>query len=167
VAVTFAYNPADGSVLLNSPLRAADRVAGLFRCFGQAVLGGEVATGGEAYDLDRLKGTCSLPPDAPDMETARVRALHLRYPARLGRRLLKLETLAGDTPTAIGQLLRAHAGDAEDLTVTHAELQVRLLVAGRPRNVPVRLWRDRSSLGRTPLGERLRRCLLRWGLCRG
>jgi hypothetical protein len=167
VALAFAYDPADGSVLLKSPLRAADRVDGLFRCFGQSVLGGEVTCGEEVYDLDRLKGPCPLPVDAPDMELARVRVLHLRYPARLGRRLLKLETLASDTPTAIGQLLRSHAGDAEELSVTYAELQVRLFVAGRARNVPVRLWRDRSSLGRTPLGDRLRRCLVRWGLCGG
>lgn len=84
VALAFAYDLADGSVLLKSPLRAADRVDGLFRCFGRAVLGGEVTCGGEAYDLDRLKEPCPLPVDALDMELARVRVLHLRYPARLG-----------------------------------------------------------------------------------
>src|SRR5207253_1334939 len=77
VAVLFAYDPADGSVLVKSPLRAADRVRGLLRCFGRAVIGGEVALDGETFDLDRLKGPCPLPPDAPDMELARVRALHL------------------------------------------------------------------------------------------
>ena len=48
--------------------------------------------------------------------------------------------------------------------VTFAELQVRLRVNGRVRAYPVRLWPDRCDLAPTPLGERLSRCLSRWGL---
>ena len=100
---------------------------------------------------------------------ALVKALHLRYPARAGRRLLKLETLAGDTPDAIDRLLHAHA-DAltlTQLTVCYAELQVRLVVFGRRKHFLIRLWPNRCNLSQTPLGDRFRACLRRWGLCYG
>jgi hypothetical protein len=53
------------------------------------------------------------------------------------------------------------------LHVSHAELQVRMRTGGRVKDYCIRLWRDRYSLNRTPLGERLYQCLCRWGLCRG
>ncbi len=164
--VQFVYAPADGSVLLRSQLRTADRIEELFRCFGRVVLRANVSASDEAFDLDRLRYPFHPLPDADDMVLARVRTLHVRYPARLGRRLLKLETLAQDEPDAMDCLLRAHGCGAEGLTVIHAELQIRFLAAGQPHDVAVRLWRDRSNLTRTPLGIRLRRCLRQWGLTR-
>ena len=101
------------------------------------------------------------------MEMIRVKALHLRYPSRSGRRQLKLETHSSDEPSAIDHLLHSHVGDGAlaFLRVTHAELQVRLRVEGGSRNHVIRLWPDRSNLGPTPLGNRFRSCLRRWGLC--
>jgi hypothetical protein len=102
------------------------------------------------------------------MESVRVRSLHLRYPARAGRRRLTFETSASDEPTAIEEMLRAHVADGvlDDLRVTHAELQVRLRIEGGSRNYVIRLWPDSSNLGHTPLGDRFRSCLERWGLSR-
>jgi hypothetical protein len=165
--VLFAYAPADGAVLLRSPLRSADRVRDLYGCFGREVLGCAVVPGGPVFDLDRLTRPFRPLPDAPDMHSIRVKALHLRYPERSGRRCVKLETLTGDTPTAVEELLRVHGGEAAaGLSVTYAEIEVRLLVAGRAKACLVRLWPDRCSLDRSPLGERLRACLRRWGLAR-
>ena len=96
-----------------------------------------------------------------------MKALHLSYPERWGRRRVKLETLASDAPAAIEELLAAHAGEPgllERLRVCHAELQVKLAMDGRPKTHVIRLWPDRSNLGETPLGVRLRACLSRWGL---
>ncbi len=165
--VLFTYSPTDGSVRLRAPLRSRERAADLLRCFGRAVLRSPVECRGERFDLDRLKRPFRPSPDARDMVSARVKALHLHYPARCGRRHLKFETLPGDEPGAVGQMLAAHLGaDADDLTVCHAELQVRLRSGGRVRDYPVRLWPDRCDLNHTPLGERLRRCLRLWGLAR-
>lgn len=167
VPLRFTYAPQDGSVRVRSPLRAADRIAGLLECFGRSVLGVPLELREESFDLNRLKHAFHPLPDAPDMQTVRVRALHLRYPARGGRRHLRLETLAGDEPGAIGDMILGHAGaDADALTVCHAELQVTLRIDGRIRNYPIRLWPDRCDLGDTPLGERLRQCLRLWGLTR-
>ena len=119
------------------------------------------------YDLDPLKGPFRPLPDSDDMESVRVRAIHLRYPARAGRRQLKFETLSSDGPFAIEEMLRAHVPDEalKGLRVTHAELQVRLRIEGGSRNYVIRLWPDRSNIGQTPLGDRFRNCLGRWGLC--
>ncbi len=164
--VLFVYRPGDGAVLLKSPLRSRERVAGLFELFGRAVLGAPVSCGGNAFALDGLKHPVRLPADAPDMLSARVKALHLRYPDRHGPRVLKLETPSGDGPRAIQEMLAAHVRpeDLPHLRVCFAEIQVMLLIDGRPRSHPVRLWPGRSSLGQSPLGERLRACLSRWGL---
>jgi hypothetical protein len=105
-----------------------------------------------------------LLPDEPDMDPPRVRTLHLRYPARFGRRTLKLETRASDAPDAIDQLVRAHVADPSTLAVSYAELEVRIRSGGRPRAHLIRLWPDRCSLGQSPVGDRLRHCLSRWGL---
>ncbi len=164
LAVIFAYQPQDGSVLLTSPLRAADRLRDLYQCFGRAVLSTEVAFGGAVFDLDRLKLPFHPLPDGEDMEGAWLRALTLQYPERFGRRQIRLQARSGDDRSAIEQLLRAHVENAPELEVTYSEIQVRLRIQGRPKNVPVRLWRDRSSLDRTELGSRLRSCLERWGL---
>ncbi|HYH68346.1 MAG TPA: hypothetical protein VD866_26875, partial [Urbifossiella sp.] len=166
VPILFAYYPEDGSVLCKSHLRSADRVAELLRCFGESVLRSPVTERGPAFDLERLKLPFHPLPDADDMEMVRVKSLHLRYPQRSARRLLKLETLATDEPDAIERLLRTHvtADALTDLTVCHAELQVRLRVAGRGKNYAIRLWPDRCSLNQTPLAGRFRACLKRWGL---
>jgi hypothetical protein len=165
LSVLFAYRPADGTVHLRSPLRSADRIRSLLKCFGRAVLGTDIPYGTAAFDLERLKEPFHPLPDAPDMEGTRVKVLTLRYPARSGRRQLRLETLTADSPTAIDELLRAHVGEAaRDLTVSHAELEVRLRLDGRPKTYPVELWPDRCGLACTPLGGRLYQCLRRWGL---
>jgi hypothetical protein len=165
LAVLFAYRPADGIVRLKSPLRAADRVRDLFQRFGLSVLHEPVTDFGEGFDLDKLKRPVLLLPDAEDMEEVRLKTLHLRYPARLGRRGIRLETLPGDTPGAIEGLLKAHVGErAGELAVCHAEIQVRLRLGDRRKYHLIRLWPDRCNLNQTPLGERLRRCLSRWGL---
>jgi hypothetical protein len=168
LSVLFAYHPANGTVLLKCRLRALDRVRELFRCFGRAVLGSAVEHAGEAFQLDRLLLPFHPLADAPDMESVRLKALHLRYPERIVRRRVKLETLTGDEPTAMDQLLRAHVGtDARELTVCYAEIEVRLRVEGRPKHYLIRLWPDRCSLDQTALGERLTTCLRRWGLAHG
>jgi len=166
VPVLFAYYPQDGTVLCKSHLRSADRVADLLRCFGESVLHAPVTDRGPAFDLDRLKVPFHPLADAGDMEMVRVKALHLRHPQRSGRRLVKFETLATDEPSAVEQLLRAHvaADRLDDLSVCHAELQVRLRVEGRAKNYSIRLWPDRCSLNQTPLADRFRACLKRWGL---
>jgi hypothetical protein len=166
LTVLFTYSALDGAVMLKSGARATDHVRHLFECFGRTVLGAPVACGGAVFDLDRLKRPFHPLPDADDMESVRLRSIHLRYPSRLGRRCLKLETLGGDESGAVEQMLRYHIPiDAPDLTVSHAELQVRLWIAGRCKQIRIRLWRDRCDLGQTPLGDRLRTCLMRWGLC--
>lgn len=166
LAVLFTYSPRDGAVMLKSAAHSPDHARRLFECFGRTVLGAPVACGGPVFDLDRLKHPFHPLPDAPDMESVRLRSIHLRYPSRLGRRCVKLETLGGDEPDAVEQLLRAHVpAGVPELTVSHAELHVRLRIEGRCKQVRIRLWRDRCNLGQTPLGDRLRACLLRWGLC--
>jgi hypothetical protein len=165
-SLLFVYRPDDGSVLLSCPLRSCDRIAGLFALFGQAVLGSAVVVTEVAFDLDRLKEPFHPLPDAPDVERVRLKALHLRYPARAGQRLVKLESHASDRPAAIAELLAAHvrAHDAPDLRVSYAELQVdRRVEAGRKTDT-IRLWVNRSNLPRSPLGDRYRAALVRWGL---
>jgi hypothetical protein len=166
LTVLFTYSRHDGRVLLKSHLRSIDHVTKLFQCFGQAVLNRPVTCDGTPFNLDKLKQPFHPLPDAENMAVARLRMLHLRYPERLGRRCIKLETLASDAPTAIDELLSRHVpGDvARDLTVTFAELQVGLYFRGRRKNYLIRLWPDRCSLNQTALGERLRACLQRWGL---
>lgn len=171
LTVCFAYEPCDGTVLLRAPVRSEDRAAELFRCFGRSVLGLPITGTGYTFDLDRLKLPFHPLPDAGDMEQVRVRALHLRYPARLARRLVRLETHTNDCPTAIEDLLRLHVVGYEmgsdDLRVAYAELQVRLRTHDGGRAHVIRLWPDRCSLDHTPFGRRLRDCLCRWGLTRG
>jgi hypothetical protein len=167
-AVHFAYYPADGRILLKTRRRAAT-ILGLLRCFGRAVLGQELNQEAfePAYRLDVLKSPFEPLLDAEDMELVRVRALHLVYPARSGRRRLKLETLSMDRSTAIVELLRAHGGGKrtlEHLDVAYAELLLKLRHDGVTRSHVVRLWPDRSSLDHSPLGERLYDCLRRWGI---
>ncbi len=164
VRLLFAYR-ADGVVQLQCRVRAADRVADLFRRFGEAALDCRVELSRSFFDLDRLKAPFRPLPDAADMETVRVRALHLCYPGSAGRRGIKLETVAADRSGAIERLLNRHTGRTlARLRVSFAELQVRFRVNGRTKNYPVRLWPDRCDLDHTPLGERIRRCLARWGL---
>jgi hypothetical protein len=105
LAVLFAYCPRDGSVRLKAPVRADDRVRDLVQRFGHAVLHEPVTGFGPVFGLDKLNRPALLLPDADDMEAVRVRTLHLRYPARNGRRSLRLETLPGDAPDAMDELL--------------------------------------------------------------
>lgn len=167
--VLFVYRPADGAIFLKTHLRSAERTAQLFQLFGAAVLGEPVRAIHAAFDLDRLKAPFAPLPDSPDMELIRVKTLHLRYPRSRGRRQLKLETRTGDDPAAIEELLRLHVGDRslDRLEVCHAKLQVRLRIDGRARNYLIHLWPNRSSIGQTPLGDRFRSCLRRWGLTHG
>jgi hypothetical protein len=165
LTVLFAYSAADGSVLLKSHLRAQDRLGELLQGFGRAVLGQPVERLGTAFDLDKLKHPIPLLPDREDMESARVKAITLRYPDRYGRRQLKLETFRNDDATAIAQMLRAHVGEGEsDLTVSYAEVQVRIRTENRSKDHIIRLWPDRCNLSQNALGLRFRSCLTRWGL---
>jgi len=163
--VLFAYYPLDGTVLLKSHLRSRERTSALLDCFARSVLRSPIREG-SAFDLEALKGSFRPLPDAADMELVRLKSLHLRYPQRKGQRLLKLETLSSDQPDAIEQLLSAHlpGGALQDLRVCHAEIQVRLRVQGRSKNYLIRLWPHRCNLSQTPLGDRFRSCLRRWGL---
>lgn len=164
--VLFVYYPADGRVCLKSHLRSRDRTSDLFQRFGQAILGSPVTCDDRAFDLDLLLRPFHPVPDEEDMDMIRLKTLHLRYPERAGRRLVKLETLVSDEPDALEQLLDSHLqGNArEQLCVCYAELQVRLRVDGGSKNYLIRLWPDRCNLNQTPLGDRFRACLQRWGL---
>jgi hypothetical protein len=167
--LVFAYYPADGRILLRARQRSRERVLELFQRFGRAALDVELDERclAPGFHLDVLKRRCDLPPDGPDMEAAHVRALHLAYPGRAGRRQVKLETLSGDGPFAIVEMLREHGGcdgRLDELHVIYAELLVQLRTYGRSRRHLIRLWPDRCNLDRTPTGERLDACLRRWGI---
>jgi hypothetical protein len=166
VHADLVYYPHDGTILLQSPLRSIDRVEGLLHRFTQAALGVPIESRGPVFALDRLKSPFHAHPDGDDMEMVRVKALHLRYPARAGRRSLKLETLTSDTPSAIDDLLRAHVRDdaLSDLRVSFAELQVRLRVGGRGKNYSIRLWSNSCDVGKGLLGDRFLACLRGWRL---
>src|SRR5439155_23978377 len=117
-----------GTVLLRSRLRSRDHIRTLFSLFGECVLQAPVEYRDSLFDLDCLKRPFHPLPDAPDLEMVRVRALHPRYPERVGPRQVKPDTLASDGPSAIEELLRAHVGDGallDDLRVSHAQLELR------------------------------------------
>lgn len=166
--VTFLYYPQDGTLLLKCRQRSEERILDLFQCFGRTVLGVEITKQnlGHRFDLDRLKREHYFLSDADDMTRVRVKALQLRYPLQQNRRQLKLETLAGDEPSAISELLRSHANGTtlDHLRVSYAELQVQFRTDGRSRSHIIRLWPNRSNLPQSPLGDRLRHCLVRWQL---
>lgn len=170
VPLIFAYDPRDGAILLRSGLRSRDRILDLVCRFARVVLQTDLTEDclAPAFDLRPLKGVFAPLPDAPDMHSVRLKTLHLRYPDRAGRRVVKFETHAGDGPSAVPDMLKAHlsvAGVLEQLDVCYAELQVRLRVEGGDKSYVIRLSPDRCNLDRNPLGERLRACLRRWGLC--
>jgi len=166
----FVYYPQDGTILLKSPFDAEDRVLELFQRFGRSVLGTDLDARclNRPFALDRLTAASVLLPDAQDMEWVRVKTLHFRYPERQGRRQVKLETLASDEPLAILQMIETHMnseGTLDQMQVCYAELQVLLRVADQQsKSYFIRLWPNRCNLNHTPLGERLRACLKRWGL---
>jgi hypothetical protein len=170
LTVSFVYYPQDGTVLLKAPIDAEDGVLELFQRFGRTVLGLELDARclDQTFALDRLKSQAVFLPDGDDMKLIRVKALHFRYPEREGRRQVKLDTLATDEPLAIGQLIRRHLsaqGLLDQVQVCYAELQVLLQVAhDQTKSYFIRLWPNRCNLNHTPLGERLRACLKRWGL---
>lgn len=167
--VTFAYYPGDGALLLRTRCRSRQKVLSLLHLFCDAVLGCafDEESLSACYDLDRLKSPFA-PPLPEGVLAARVKALELAYPASEGRRRVRLETNAADSPSAIPQLLRGHVSDRDlpRLRVASAELQVVVGVRGRPRSLFVRLWPGRSSLNQTPTADLLRRCLRVWGLSR-
>jgi hypothetical protein len=168
-ALVFAYDPADGRILLRARQRSREKVLDLVRRFGRSVLGNELPESclPPGFRLDVLKRPFDPAPDGADMERVRVRSLHLAYPGRDGRRRVLLETLAGDGPRAIPELLREHGGaehTLEALRVLYAELEITLQGRGRRRTHVIRLWPDRTSLPQTALGERFRACLKRWGI---
>jgi hypothetical protein len=164
VPLLFVYEPTTGRILLKSRLRSHERIRELVQRFGQAVLGAELPSDclKPLYQLDILKRPFDPPLDAPDMESARVKALHFAYPERSGRRRVKLETLVGDSQHAIGDLLRTHAAALDELTVVYAELEIGLRIDGRRKFFVIRLWPDRTSLSQTSLGRRFYACLSRW-----
>jgi hypothetical protein len=166
--VLFAYYPDDGFVFLKARQRAADKVLDLFQRFGRTVLGVELDQRSLApvFHLDVFKRKFDPLLD-PDMEQARVKAIHLFQPERTGRRRIKLETLSGDEQFAILDLLKIHRGGGEildQLAVSYVELEIKLSGEGWCRHFVVRLWPDRCNLSQTALGERLRACLKRWGV---
>lgn len=159
------YYPRDGTVLLRSPLRSADRVQEFWQCVSRAVLHAPLKSEQSGFALDRLKQPFQPLPDDEDIEEVRVKTLHLQYPGRVGRRELTLNTLTSDTPSAIEEMLRAHAGGVlDDLQVSHAVLQVRLRLEGCSKTHLVRLWPDRCDAGQGPLRTRVLACLRTWGL---
>jgi len=169
VPVLFVYYPMDGTVLVKSHLQASDWLLDLFQRFGRAVLGVELDPScvGHTFELDRLKRRFDPQPDADDMEMVRVKTLHLHYPERHGRRQVKLETVAGDEQFALLHLIQAHlngAGVFDQLVVGHAELHIKLRIEVRSKSYLIRLWPNRCNLTESPLAERFRACLKRWGL---
>src|SRR5262249_51467348 len=101
--VLFAYDAHEGRILLKSRQRSADQLLDLFRRFARCVLDLDIdpAAVEPAFRLDLLKYRRDFRPDGEDMGAARVKALHLAHPGRLGGRRLKLETFAGDARDAI------------------------------------------------------------------
>lgn len=167
--LVFVYYPLDGTILIQTRLQSRERVSELLHLFAQVVLGAELEhlDREEAFHLDRLKERFDPLPDAEDMEMVRVKALHLRYPERQGRRQVRLETLTSDEQFAIVDMIRAHLaheGVLRHLRVAHAELQLKLRAEGGTKNYVIRLWPNRSSLNHTALHERFRTCLKQWGL---
>lgn len=166
--VTFVYEPNDRRVLIRSRHRSSVRVVELFKLFSHVVLRVEVAVKSVSpvFQLNRLKEAFQPALDEADMECARVKALHLAYPERFGRRRIKLETNSGDTASAMSDLLCLHGGNGllRELDVLYAELEVRLRIEGQIKRYTIRLWPDRVNLNRTQLGRRFRSCLKRWGL---
>lgn len=165
----FAYDASDGAVLLRSPRWSRARTAELLDGFGGAVLGSPVAWPEPTFDLEALKEPFHPPADAADVLGVRLKALHLRYPARQGGRIVKFETPPGDRDDAIDRLLAAHVAgpDLAELRVCHAEVLVRLRVGGAARPFPIRLWPDRCSLGGPGLDPVWRARLRRWRLLHG
>lgn len=169
VAVTFAYYPADGTVLLKSRHRARTKVLGLMQVFARSVLRAEIdeQSLGSRCLLDQL--TQPFDPPLPEgVAMARVKTLDLAYPPSEGRRRLRLETNAADRQSAILELLGRHVDEETKakLRVVAAELQVALRVRGRLKNYVIRLCPDRCSLSHSKTSELLRRCLKTWGLIR-
>jgi hypothetical protein len=169
-AMVFLYRPADGTLSLKTRHTTREDILELFQLFGRVVLGVELPDDclRDLFQLDVLKEGHDLLPDDVDMVSARVKALDLEYSAARGLRKVKFDTLATDAPDAMNALLAAHVpGPAllASLRVIRAELQVRMREKGATRNVYVELHRNRCSLDQSPLGDRLRRCLGRWGLC--
>ena len=165
-SLQFLYYPDHGTVLLQPAPGSTQHSTGLLDCFSRSVLGAPLQPA-PSFTLDQLKYPFHPPPAAPAITSVRVKSLHLRYPARGGRRLLSFDTLTSDSPTAIDDLLQTHVGaeSLAHLTVAHAVLQVRVLTdEGRPRTHLIRLWPDRCDLGKGPLGDRMLTCLRRWGL---
>jgi hypothetical protein len=170
VPVLFAYYPQDGTVLLKSHLHSSDWILELFQRFARAVLGVELGQEhclGHVFELDLLKRRFDPLPDADDMQMVRVKTLHLLYPERQGRRQVRFETLLSDEQFAVPHLVQAHltgVGLFDQLQVAHAELQIKLHVDGESKSYIVRLWPNRCNLSQTPLAERFRACLQRWGI---
>jgi hypothetical protein len=169
VPVVYLYYPEDGTVLLHARLRSRDRRCDLLHRFWRVMFESELDEQclSHSFRLDLFKRRFEPLADADDMELVRVKTLHLVYPARHGRRQLRLETLASDEPFAIVQLLQEHGGSPvtlELLEVEYAELQIRMRLACGVKNHYVRLWRNRSSLNGSALSERFRECLKRWGI---
>ncbi len=166
--VLLAYYPVDGAVLLKGRLRARSKVHALLRSLSRAVLGTPVderSLGGR-FDLDRLLARFD-PPLPEGFTMVRLKALELAYPPTKGRRRIRLETNAADTQFAVAEMVEEHVAREElrdRLHVVYAELQARLEVRGRGKNLFVRLWPDRCSLNPTPAAETLRRSLRSWGL---
>ncbi|MGL4554080.1 MAG: hypothetical protein ACRC33_23200, partial [Gemmataceae bacterium] len=161
----FMYFPEDGTVLLRSPVTAAERARELLDCVFGAAFGAPPTDLRPGFALDRLKEQFRPLPDADDVLSVRVTALHLRYPGRLGRREVRLRALPSDSPSAVEELLHAHGGRRlDELRVSHAELQFRVRIEGCEKTRLVRLWPDRCDAGQGPFRTRVLACLRSWGL---
>lgn len=161
----FVYYPRDGTVLLRSPWRCAERRRELLDCVGLTALKVPLHAARPGFDLEGLKYPFHPLPDADDVQSVRVKTLCLRYPGRSGRRELRLQTLTSDGPSAIDEMVRSHAGrDIDELQVSHAVLQVNLRLEGCLKSHLVRLWPDRCDAGHGPFRTRVLAALRHWGL---
>lgn len=167
-AQTFAelvYFPADGTVLLRCPWPDDTRAREVMRCVFEAALGAPLGKVRPGFALDRLREPFRPLPDADDVLSARLTALHLRYPGRLGRREVRLRALPSDSPAAVEEMLRAHGGrHLDELRVSHAALLVRVRLEGCEKDRLVRLWPNRCDAGEGPFRARVLASLRSWGL---
>ena len=164
-SVQIAYYPDDGTILVKASPGPPDTARSLLDGFARNTLGLASGNIDPAFAIDRLRYPFRPLPD-DEVEMACVRTLHLRHPARAAGRSLILQSQTSDAPSAVDEMLARYVGPAElvELQVSHAELHVRLRVAGRPKDHLVRLWPDRCDVGTGASGDRILRSLRRWGL---
>ena len=161
--VFFVYYPEDGTVLLKSPLRsrADDQALRSLRHGGPRV---RRPLRRRCFPPGAPQGAVPPAPGREDMEMVRVKALHLRYPpARAcgssSWRRSPVTSRRHRPPAPLAHRARR----PRPAPVAHAELQVRLRTEGQSKSYAIRLWPNRCNISQTPLGDRFRSCLKRWG----